>query len=203
MPLSKRPRKSVCGLTRDTVTTASASKAFLSHHTGSPQLLVPMLHGGHVGLHRHAQRLLADAVFAQQVALTGRRGAAVTAHRGHDERLSAEVAQTIEGGADDRGHVGDTAAADADRHAAAATDAAGHTRFAPQPPYLDGDIGNRGLRGRLAKRGQMWNVHGRKSPQRRTVLGCDDLTILATSPIRANPQATSELLRVDPEAAIP
>ena len=42
MPLSKRPRKSVCGLTRDTVTTASASRAFLSQQTGSPQLLVPM-----------------------------------------------------------------------------------------------------------------------------------------------------------------
>ena len=38
----KRPRKSVCGLTREMVTTASASRAFLSHQTGSPQLLVPI-----------------------------------------------------------------------------------------------------------------------------------------------------------------
>ncbi len=37
------PRKSVCGLTRETVTTPSAARAFLSHQTGTPQVFVPTL----------------------------------------------------------------------------------------------------------------------------------------------------------------
>ena len=40
-PLSNRPRKSVCGFTRETVTTPSAARALRSHHTGWPHELVP------------------------------------------------------------------------------------------------------------------------------------------------------------------
>ena len=163
MPLSKRPRKSVCGLTRETVTTASASRAFLSQKTGSPQLLVPMRHGGHVGLDRHAEGLLADAVLGQQLALALGGGAAVAAHRGDDERLRAQVAQAVERGADDGGQVGDAAAADADGHPVAAAHAAGQREPLPLPADLAGDVGDDGLRGGLAERGDV-----RECPRRTT-----------------------------------
>ena len=144
----------MCGLTRDTVTTASASRAFLSQKTGSPQLLVPMRHGGHVGLDRHAERLFADAVLREQFALAFRRRAAVTAHRRDDERLRAKVAQACRAWPARWSQVGDAAAADADRHAHAAPQPARQPGAEPLLAHLGGNIGDDGLRGNLTNQRQ-------------------------------------------------
>ena len=91
----------MCGLTRDTRDDGVGLQGVLV----PPDRLAPAIgadvHRGHVGLDRHAQGLLADAVLGEQIALALGGGAAVAAHRGDDERLAPRSRRMSSGGPDD------------------------------------------------------------------------------------------------------
>src|SRR6266542_3281635 len=71
------------------------------------------VHGGADGC---ADRLLGDAVLGQHMPLAPGRGAAVAAHRRHDEGFAARRAYNLGDRADDQRDVGDAATAGGDRH---------------------------------------------------------------------------------------
>ena len=119
MPLSMGPVKSVCGLTRFTTTTASAESrsgdAHTERRTGRPD---------RDGLawrrtHRGADAGLGDAELREHGLLAGGRGAAVTAHAGHDVRVAAGAAHGRHERAQHRAEVADAAAADGEGDAVA------------------------------------------------------------------------------------
>ncbi len=80
--------------------------------------------GFHLRFDRYAKGALGDAVLREQFPLAFRSGAAVAAHRRHDERFGAQFSQHVECRAHHHGKVGDAPTADPHRHAVAATNAA-------------------------------------------------------------------------------
>ena len=72
--------------------------------------------GGHGGADGTAAGPLGDAVGFEDRPLAAGGAAAVAAHGGHQERLRAEPAKPTHDRAEDRGDVGDAAAAGGDRH---------------------------------------------------------------------------------------
>jgi hypothetical protein len=83
----------------------------------------------------------------------------MAAHRGHDERLGAKVAQAIERRSHNRGQIGDAPTASRDRDPVPSANASSEARLSPLPPHFAGDVGNQGLWGDLANQGHRWKVH--------------------------------------------
>ena len=71
-------------------------------------------HRVHAGPHRHAHRLLGDAVAGQDFHLVFRDAAAMAAHGGYEKRLHAKLLELIEHCADDDGQIVNAAASHQD-----------------------------------------------------------------------------------------
>ena len=119
-PLSIGPLKQVCGLMRLTGMIRSAPAALRSRYSGMPSAV----RATSIGLHRRpdlaVDRGLGHPERLQHRPLALGGGAAVAAHRRHDERLRAELAQP----ADRAAQQGDPL----DQPAAAGADGDGHAR---------------------------------------------------------------------------
>ena len=76
----------------------------------------------HAGADRAADELLGDAVGLEELPLSFGGAAAVAAHGRHDERLGAQALEVFDDRPDDRGDIGDAAAAGGDGHALARPD---------------------------------------------------------------------------------
>ena len=76
----------------------------------------------HAGADRAAHERLGDAVALDDPPLAFGRAAAVAAHGRHHERLGPQLLEVFDGRPDDRGDIGDAAAAGGDRHALARLD---------------------------------------------------------------------------------
>jgi hypothetical protein len=107
------PEKSVCGLIRPATTMASAPAACHAHFDHV-----------HRACDRCAYRSFGDAQSREHVALAGRGSAAVRTHRRDEKRFAADIAHRRRQAAQERGGIGDPAAARRNRDARAAADAA-------------------------------------------------------------------------------
>ena len=169
MPLSKSPRKSVCGFDpRDGHESIGGEGVLVVPDRFAPTVGTD-LHGIHVGLHRHAEVGFVDLVMREQAALAVGRGAAVGPHRRDDERLRPEVDQRIDGRFRQHSVVLDPPAAAANGDAHTGANPRGEFGFLPNPPALGVDIRDERLRGGLANLLDEWNFHGESRGHNRTL----------------------------------
>ena len=96
----------------------------------------------HRRLDRHADERLGDAVAFEKVLLPLGGGAAVAAHRRHEERLRAEFLQIVGRGAKDERDVGDAAAAGRQGDGLARPDPAHQLEFLESARYRSRDVVN-------------------------------------------------------------
>ena len=105
---------------------------------------------------RAADGLLGDAVGLEQLPLSFGGAAAVAAHRRHDERLCAQALEVFDNRPDDRGDIGDAAAAGGNGHALARPDFLAQVQPRKLPVDLAGHVLDAGGVERLAEAERLW-----------------------------------------------